>query len=45
MSSGGGIGGLTCALALSQYGDIDVDIYEGASRFAEVGAGFGLWPR
>ncbi|KAH9847299.1 salicylate hydroxylase [Lenzites betulinus] len=42
---GGGVGGLTCAVALSRFNNIDVDIYEAASEFAEVGAGIGVWPR
>ncbi|CCM00599.1 uncharacterized protein FIBRA_02635 [Fibroporia radiculosa] len=42
---GGGIGGLACAVALARYGDIQVDIYEAASQFAEIGAGIGMWPR
>ncbi|KIY46831.1 hypothetical protein FISHEDRAFT_46510, partial [Fistulina hepatica ATCC 64428] len=37
--------GLTLAIALSKYPDIDVDIYEGASKISEIGAGIGLWPR
>lgn len=43
--SGAGIGGLTFALALSRYTDIDIDIYEGAHALAEVGAGIGIFPR
>lgn len=43
--SGGGIGGLLMAVALSKYPDIRVDVYEAAQRFDEVGAGIGLWPR
>ncbi|KAF8229500.1 FAD/NAD(P)-binding domain-containing protein [Tricholoma matsutake] len=42
---GGGIGGLSTAVALSKYPDIDVDIYEAAAQFSEVGAGIGVWPR
>ncbi|KAF9460590.1 salicylate hydroxylase [Collybia nuda] len=42
---GGGIGGLTAAVALSKYPDIDIDIYEAATKFSEVGAGIGVWPR
>ncbi|KAI0630491.1 salicylate hydroxylase [Trametes polyzona] len=42
---GGGVGGLTCAVALSLFNNVDVDIYEAASEFAEVGAGIGVWPR
>lgn len=43
--SGGGIGGLICALAMSRFPDIRVDVYEAAYEFAELGAGIGLWPR
>ncbi|KAF9269723.1 salicylate hydroxylase [Marasmius fiardii PR-910] len=42
---GGGIGGLTCALALSKYPDLEIDVYESASKLTEVGAGIGLFPR
>ncbi|KAI0358146.1 FAD/NAD(P)-binding domain-containing protein [Trametes cingulata] len=42
---GGGVGGLTCAAALSRCQDIQVDVYEAASAFTEVGAGIGVWPR
>jgi len=28
-----------------QYPDIDVEIFEGASRIGEVGAGIAIWPR
>lgn len=45
-TSGGGIGGLSFAVALAQSGaDFDVDIYESAPAFSEVGAGIGMWPR
>lgn len=40
---GGGIGGLAAAVALSQRG-WDVEVFERAPRFAEVGAGLSLWP-
>lgn len=40
---GGGIGGLTTALALHQRG-IDCQVHERASALAEIGAGLGLWP-
>ena len=43
--SGAGIGGLVLAVALMQYPDIDVEIFEGASCIGEVGAGIGVWPR
>ncbi|KAJ8588057.1 FAD/NAD(P)-binding domain-containing protein [Rhizopogon salebrosus TDB-379] len=42
---GGGVGGLTLAVALSRYPDIIVDVYEAAQTFREVGAGVGIWPR
>lgn len=40
---GGGIGGLTAALALRQRG-IDCEVHERAPELAEIGAGLGLWP-
>ncbi|KAF7428196.1 hypothetical protein PC9H_007417 [Pleurotus ostreatus] len=43
--SGGGIGGLVCAIALSKYPNIDVEVYEKNSSFEEIGAGISLWPR
>jgi len=43
--SGGGVGGLTLAFALSKSPNIHVDIYEAASKFAEIGAGIGVWWR
>ncbi|KAH8112076.1 FAD/NAD-binding domain-containing protein [Phellopilus nigrolimitatus] len=45
--SGGGIGGLTLAFVLNKYaaGNIDIDIYEAAPQFAEVGAGITVWQR
>src|SRR3954463_1456176 len=41
--AGGGIGGLTAALALLKSG-IDVDVYEQAPELKEVGAGVQLAP-
>lgn len=41
--AGGGIGGLTAALALLRRG-IDVDVYEQASALTEVGAGVQISP-
>jgi 2-polyprenyl-6-methoxyphenol hydroxylase-like FAD-dependent oxidoreductase len=41
--AGGGIGGLTAALALHRAG-VDVTVYERAPLFTEVGAGMSLWP-
>jgi len=40
---GGGIGGLTAAIALRSKG-IDVDVYEQSPMLKEVGAGISLWP-
>jgi salicylate hydroxylase len=37
--SGGGVGGLTLAFALSRSPNIRVDVYEAASKFSEIGAG------
>jgi hypothetical protein len=43
--SGGGVGGLTLAFALSRSPNIRVDVYEAASKFTEIGAGIGVWWR
>lgn len=43
--SGGGVGGLTLAVALSRYPDIVIDVYEAAQSFHEIGAGVGVFPR
>ncbi|KAF7292565.1 hypothetical protein MIND_01153800 [Mycena indigotica] len=43
--SGGGIAGLTLALALSEYPEIEVHIFEAAHSLAEVGAGVAVFPR
>jgi salicylate hydroxylase len=40
---GGGIGGLTAAVAISKSGH-DVDVYERSPRLAEVGAGVMMMP-
>ena len=40
---GGGIGGLSAAIALDRAGE-DVSVYERSPVFAEVGAGMSLWP-
>ncbi len=40
---GGGIGGLTTAIALARQG-LAVEVYEQAPALKEVGAGVGLWP-
>lgn len=45
IDSGGGVGGLTLAVALSKYPDIDVEVFEAARQFTEIGAGLGIWPR
>jgi 2-polyprenyl-6-methoxyphenol hydroxylase-like FAD-dependent oxidoreductase len=41
--SGGGIGGLTAAIALRRRG-IETDVYERSPMLKEVGAGISLWP-
>ena len=41
--SGGGIGGLTLAYALSKSPDIHIDVYEAASKFTEIGAGIAVY--
>jgi 2-polyprenyl-6-methoxyphenol hydroxylase-like FAD-dependent oxidoreductase len=41
--AGGGIGGVSAALALHRAG-IDVTVFERAPAFTEVGAGMSLWP-
>lgn len=41
---GGGIGGLTLALGLLKYDHIDVQIYEAAHSFGEIGAGVAIGP-
>ncbi|KNZ76479.1 Salicylate hydroxylase, partial [Termitomyces sp. J132] len=43
--SGGGVGGLTFAVAMSRYSDVEVEIFESASQFSPIGAGIGIWPR
>lgn len=40
---GGGIGGLTAALAVAHHG-IPVTVHERAPELREIGAGLGLWP-
>jgi 2-polyprenyl-6-methoxyphenol hydroxylase-like FAD-dependent oxidoreductase len=40
---GGGIGGLTTAIALRKIG-FEVDVYERATELKEVGSGMSLWP-
>jgi 2-polyprenyl-6-methoxyphenol hydroxylase-like FAD-dependent oxidoreductase len=40
---GGGIGGLTAAIALARQG-MTIEVYEQAAELKEVGAGVGLWP-
>ncbi|KAJ7698138.1 hypothetical protein B0H17DRAFT_1051225 [Mycena rosella] len=42
---GAGVGGLTLALALSRYPDIEIEVYEAATTLAEIGAGIGIFPR
>jgi 2-polyprenyl-6-methoxyphenol hydroxylase-like FAD-dependent oxidoreductase len=43
--SGGGIGGLTLAVALSRFPDIEFAVYEAAQSFKEIGAGVMIWGR
>ena len=40
---GGGIGGLTAAIALRQVG-LEPDVYEQASALLDVGAAIAVWP-
>ncbi|KAE9390248.1 FAD/NAD(P)-binding domain-containing protein, partial [Gymnopus androsaceus JB14] len=44
---GGGIAGLTCAVALKDCPDsnIEINLYEQAAQITEIGAGIRLWPR
>jgi salicylate hydroxylase len=41
---GGGFGGLAVAIGLQKYPHINVQVYEGAEKFAEIGAGVHLGP-
>lgn len=43
MIVGGGIGGLTAALALQHHG-VACEVYERAPELHEIGSGVGLWP-
>lgn len=43
--SGGGIGGLCLAVALTRFPDVEVAVYEAAGSFKEVGAGVMIWGR
>lgn len=40
---GGGIGGLTLAIGLLKHPHIDVQVYESAPSFGEIGAGVGMF--
>jgi 2-polyprenyl-6-methoxyphenol hydroxylase-like FAD-dependent oxidoreductase len=40
---GGGIGGLTAAIALGQRG-CEISVFEQAQELREIGAGLSLWP-
>ncbi|KAL1744720.1 hypothetical protein HDZ31DRAFT_82482 [Schizophyllum fasciatum] len=45
---GGGIGGLTLALAIQHFCDmlrLEVHVYEAAARFSQIGAGINIWGR
>jgi salicylate hydroxylase len=39
---GGGIGGLALALVLSKFPHLQVDVYEAAGRFKEIGGNLAL---
>ena len=41
---GGGVGGLTAAIALQKHPYIQVDVYERTAEFRELGALIGLAP-
>ena len=41
---GGGIGGLCLTLGLLSHDHIDVQVYEGAHSFGEIGAGIAVGP-
>lgn len=43
--SGGGIAGLCLGVALARYPDIELNVYEAAATFKEVGAGVMMWGR
>jgi 2-polyprenyl-6-methoxyphenol hydroxylase-like FAD-dependent oxidoreductase len=45
MYSGGGIGGLTLAVALSKYPDVEVNVYEQSKELTQIGAGIGFFRR
>ncbi|KAJ3536095.1 hypothetical protein NM688_g6883 [Phlebia brevispora] len=42
---GGGIAGLILTVALAQYEDIEVHVYEATEKFKEIGAGVTIWGR
>ncbi|KAL0948114.1 hypothetical protein HGRIS_010731 [Hohenbuehelia grisea] len=42
---GGGIGGLTCVLALKHCEYLEIDLYEAAPVLSELGAGIAIWER
>ncbi|KAF4621078.1 hypothetical protein D9613_000381 [Agrocybe pediades] len=42
---GGGIGGLCLAVSLSKHSNVDVQLYEAAGQFKEIGAGVMIWFR
>lgn len=41
---GGGLAGITVAIALSKHRHVDVHVYESSPQFTERGAGIGLPP-
>ncbi|KAF8160844.1 FAD/NAD-P-binding domain-containing protein, partial [Crassisporium funariophilum] len=42
---GGGIGGLCLAVSLTQQSHVEVNLYEAAGQFKEIGAGVMIWAR
>ncbi|KAF9501924.1 FAD/NAD(P)-binding domain-containing protein [Pleurotus eryngii] len=42
---GGSISGLCLAVALSKASNVEVNVYESAQRFSEIGAGVMIWSR
>lgn len=46
--SGGGLGGLIAARAISEFVGLDkveLDVYEATTKMTEIGAGIVIWPR
>lgn len=45
LASGGGIGGLCLAVALANLPHLEIQLYESAGQFKEIGAGVMIWAR